>query len=328
MKFLGDPKLFPLAELKPHPAFQMLAAYSKKRETGITEVMRKIGFDPSEPLIVGIFGEERYVVGGYQRWGAAKASGREEIWIQEIEFESFDEAIAYEKTRYHLRRKGEDGDILFALCARQESLQQHGGKRRGEEADKIKLENPNLISGVTQAMYHSHKRLRHKDIAIQLGVPKHRVDHVRSKFFRHLSPEEIAGIRQNKTDAYELVDHWDPKRSGTPKKKNQAKSSETSEKNTASENHLSKKSVTDDAVAEELHAEPSALLEWIPLSPAYKEEIRQAAEAADMAVDELIAQWLAEKIETSAHCEPTEVIEPGSANEPEDGAPDQNGVPK
>ncbi len=63
MKFLGDPKLFPLAELKPHPAFQMLAAYSKKRETGITEVMRKIGFDPSEPLIVGVFGEERYVVG-------------------------------------------------------------------------------------------------------------------------------------------------------------------------------------------------------------------------------------------------------------------------
>jgi len=146
VKFLGDPKLFPLAELKPHPAFQMLAAYSKERETGITAVMRKIGFDPSEPLIIGVFGEERYVVGGYQRWGAAKAAGREEIWIQEIEFESFDEAIAYEKTRSELRRKGEDGDILFALCVRHESLQQHGGKRRGEEADKIKIDFVHHVS--------------------------------------------------------------------------------------------------------------------------------------------------------------------------------------
>ncbi len=74
--------------------------------------------------------------------------------------------------------------------------------------------------------------------------------------------------------------------------------------------------------------EPPALLEWIPLSPAHNEEIRQAAEAADMTADELIAQWLAEKIETSAHCELTKGIEPRLVNEPEDGAPDHNGVPK
>jgi len=101
----------------------------------ISESIKAKGYDATEPIIYGRIDSaegdaEEGIVDGYQRCAGAGQAGRPEGWVQEIQFDCLQEAIAFAMSRHRLRRKAGDGEILYALCAREHLLTPHGGNTR------------------------------------------------------------------------------------------------------------------------------------------------------------------------------------------------------
>jgi hypothetical protein len=294
MKFIGDAKLARIDGLILHPTFRTLFAYSARRENELREEIVANGFSKASPVLVGVFGSDKYLVDGHQRRGAALAAGLTEIWVQEIEFDGLEEAVQYNLTCHRLRRKGGDADLLFELCVRSEQLEGHGGNRRGESEDEIKSQKVNLITGESTGA--KLKRITHGDIAKLYGIKKYRVDRVRSKYFQALKPEAIKKIREGDPalDVYEFVEHWETEQFGEHVKDDQIELRKAAE-----QKRLSKQIVNLERTSDQLF-----FLSLLPLPVGYSNEVAQMAQAEGIPVLNLIARWIEERIQGASNSVP------------------------
>ena len=312
MEFIGSPVLMAVDEVRAHPELQYLFCLSRDAIKAIAANIKERGFDASEALILGQFpsGDGAVVEGlvdGYQRKVAAIEAGSKPVWVQLVRFDSIDEAIEYAEGKHKTRRKAGDGDILFALCVHHAQLGRHGGMRSNGESPEGKIEDSNLPSGVSHRMYH---RLTNGDIAKLYGVQKHRVDHVRSKYFRHLVADEIDAIRHNqsdKCDPHQLIQTWDPERHGVPVKKPADKTVAPTEPTPLAEQVATQEPVENEAVPR------ARLLDLLPLVATKQDRLSEMAMAAGLTVEALVAQWILEKME-----ETTDHIPRGSSESKSD----------
>lgn len=110
-------KLIPIANIEEHPEFKKLYPIDEHVLSRITESMRIIGYDPTQPVHIWKQTDEdgtehMYLIDGYTRKTAAIACGFETIPYSDHDFKSFEEAHRYALHLQVDRRNLEGIDLL------------------------------------------------------------------------------------------------------------------------------------------------------------------------------------------------------------------------
>lgn len=128
-----------ISKLKTASPFEDLFPVDAEVLKAVLEDMREYGYDPAQPIV--LWQEKNIVVDGHTRLLAAREVGINDVPVDQKEFESEDEALAYAIHAQKDRRNMTGPDILRCVQAL-DRRKPHGGDRKSK---KIKTSGEVLI---------------------------------------------------------------------------------------------------------------------------------------------------------------------------------------
>jgi Trp operon repressor len=173
-------KMKRLSELKKHPELETIFAINPDTLDAVVESMSLNGYDRAQPIVLGRFDDDEFIVDGYTRFKAASLAKIDEVPVDAKDFENLQAAIHYCFRRQAERRNLSQAEIYNAAV------------RLNMPAQKIAKELGVGVSNITRA----------------------------KKIEREADPDDVEAIKNNKktiNQVYNSIKTSKPKNNALPK---------------------------------------------------------------------------------------------------------------
>ncbi|MEW6351611.1 MAG: hypothetical protein AB1646_21380 [Thermodesulfobacteriota bacterium] len=194
----SDYRVIALTEIRKHPTFESLLPIDRDLLESIIVDMRRNGFYPSQPVVLGTWPgmEGPVLIDGHARAQAAREAEIGHVPYVVKEFDDEMGALQHAMSLQSKRRSTKDG-ALYRLAGQYDRLTERGGDRRSEEA----------LSMLTRVSVDGGRSASARRTATLLGCNYKKVDKIR-KIRKDGTPEIQEAVKNDKMSinrAYQLI---------------------------------------------------------------------------------------------------------------------------